>query len=166
MIVLGVDPGVAATGYALVSGEGRALQALACGTIRVKTDLGLAACLAAVYEKIRDICHAWHPDCLALEEIFFSRNATSAMAVGHVRGAVILAATHAGLQVFAYNPLVVKQAVTGYGRAPKAQVKEMVRLILKLPRVPCSEHAADAFAVALCHFFRAGTRLAREGGPR
>ncbi|MCG0277505.1 MAG: crossover junction endodeoxyribonuclease RuvC [Thermanaeromonas sp.] len=151
MRILGIDPGTATTGYGIIEAEGSLVKAGEYGSISTSPAYPLPLRLANLYEQVLSLIRREKPSCLAVEEIFFSRNTRTAMAVGQARGVVILAATHAGLEVAEYTPLEVKQAVTGYGRAPKYQVQRMVQAILNLPQLPQPDDAADALAVALCH---------------
>lgn len=151
VVVLGIDPGTATTGYGLVREEGDALQAVAFGVIRTEPDVPLAQRLASLYTQLSALVHTHQPDAAAVEELFFSRNVRTAMAVGQARGVALLALAHAHIPVDEYTPRQVKQAVAGYGNAAKDQVQEMVRLLLNLPEVPQPDDAADALAIAICH---------------
>jgi crossover junction endodeoxyribonuclease RuvC len=151
MRVLGVDPGVAITGYGVVEEAGTDLRALAFGAIRTPADRPLPARLQSIYQRLRALAVEWQPSAAAVEELFFSGNARTAMSVGQARGVALLALADAGLGVAEYTPLEVKQAVTGYGGADKAQMQEMVRLLLGLAEIPRPDDAADALAVAICH---------------
>lgn len=154
MRILGIDPGTATIGYGIIEAEGSWVKAGDYGLISTSSAQPLPLRLAYLYEQVLSLIHKEKPSCLAVEEIFFSRNARTAMAVGQARGVVILAAIHAGLEIAEYTPLEVKQAVTGYGRASKYQVQKMVQAILNLPYFPTPDDAADALAVALCHAAR------------
>jgi crossover junction endodeoxyribonuclease RuvC len=151
MRVLGVDPGIAITGYGVVEEAGMDLKPLAFGAIRTPAGQSLPTRLQLIYRGLRALAAEWQPSAAAVEEIFFSSNARTAMSVGQARGVVLLALADAGLDVAEYTPLEVKQAVTGYGGADKAQMQEMVRLLLNLPEIPRPDDAADALAVAICH---------------
>jgi len=155
MRVLGVDPGTAITGYGVVEDSGDELRALAFGVVRTPADLPLAARLQTIYRELRALASRWQPPVAAIEELFFSANARTAMNVGQARGVVLLALADAGLEIAEYAPLEVEQAVTGYGGADKAQMQEMVRLLLGLEGVPRPDDAADALAVAICHLHSA-----------
>jgi crossover junction endodeoxyribonuclease RuvC len=155
MLVLGVDPGTATTGYGLVRESGGDLGLLECGAITTAAGQPLSERLAVIYEQLSRLVAAHRPDALAVEQLYFSRNVRTALAVGQARGSVLLVAAHAGLPVHEYTPLQVKQAVVGYGRADKMQVQEMVRLVLRLEAVPQPDDAADAVAVAVCHLHSA-----------
>ena len=155
MRVLGIDPGTAITGYGVVEEVAGNLKSLAFGVIRTPAGQPLPARLQLIYPGVMALATEWAPEAAAVEEIFFSRNVRTAMSVGQARGVTLLALADAGLDVGEYTPLTIKQAVTGYGGADKAQVQEMVRLLLELTEVPRPDDAADALAVAICHFHSA-----------
>jgi crossover junction endodeoxyribonuclease RuvC len=169
MIVLGIDPGLANTGYGVVAQrEGHRLVALDGGTIQTRSGLPVERRLAAIYAGIDALLAEHEPDGLALEELYFGQNVRTAFAVGQARGVVMLAAGQRGVACESYTPQAVKGAVCGNGRAGKEQVARMVQALLGLPAPPTPDHAADALAVAVCHVNRAPlTRaLAGVGGPR
>lgn len=151
MLVLGLDPGTAITGYGLVRRTGNHLAGVAFGTLRTPADEQLSFRLRHIYRELRALLEEYRPDAVAVEQLFFSKNARTAMAVGHARGVALLAAAESGLPVAEYTPLQVKQAVVGYGRAEKRQVQEMVRVLLSFREAPRPDDAADALAVAICH---------------
>jgi crossover junction endodeoxyribonuclease RuvC len=155
MRVLGIDPGTAITGYGLVEEVRGDLKLLAFGVIRTPANQPLPRRLQLIYRAVSDLAQEWEPEAAAVEELFFSRNVRTAMSVGQARGVTLLALADAGLDVAEYTPLVIKQAVTGYGSADKAQMQEMVRLLLELAEVPRPDDAADALAVAICHLHSA-----------
>jgi crossover junction endodeoxyribonuclease RuvC len=155
MRVLGIDPGTAITGYGVVGEVQGELQPLAFGVIKTPADQPLPRRLQLIYRAISDLAEEWKPTAAAVEELFFSRNVRTAMSVGQARGVALLALADAGLDVAEYTPLAIKQAVTGYGNADKAQIQEMVRLLLRLEKVPHPDDAADALAVAICHLHSA-----------
>jgi crossover junction endodeoxyribonuclease RuvC len=153
--VLGIDPGTASTGYGVVEEvEGQA-RALAFGVIRTSASLALGRRLQEIYRGLTELTEEWQPSVAAVEELFFSSNVRTAMAVGQARGAALLALADSGVDSAEYTPLAIKQAITGYGKADKAQVQEMVRLLLSLDEVPRPDDAADALAVAICHLHQA-----------
>jgi crossover junction endodeoxyribonuclease RuvC len=156
MLVLGLDPGLATTGYGLVaeSLDGD-LSLVAYGAITTAPGQPLPGRLLAIDRELAALTAAHRPDAVAVEELFFSRNVTTALAVGQARGVVLLGAARADLPVYEYRPMEVKQAITGYGKAPKRQVQEMVRMLLELDHVPQPDDAADAIAVAICHLYSA-----------
>ncbi len=148
--VLGVDPGTAITGWGVVAGDGRQLHLIEYGVIRTSAKVPLPDRLLAIYNEMTALLRRHTPDVVAVEKLFFRRNVTSALAVGHARGVVFLAAAQAGLPVVEFTPVEVKQATTGYGGADKHQMQEMVRWLLKLEEPPRPDDAADALAVAIC----------------
>ena len=151
MRVLGIDPGIAITGYGVVEEIGGDLRALAFGVIRTPAGQPLPLRLRAIYQGVRELATEWQAGVAAVEELFFSSNVRTAMTVGQARGVTLLALADAGLRVFEYTPMTVKQAVTGYGSADKKQMQEMVRLLLSLADPPRPDDAADALAVGICH---------------
>ena len=155
MRVLGMDPGTAITGYGVVEEVGGDLKPLAFGVIRTPADQPLPKRLQSIYRAVSALAQEWEPEAAAVEELFFSKNVRTAMSVGQARGVVLLALANVGLDVAEYTPLAIKQAVTGYGKADKAQMQEMVRLLLELAEVPRPDDAADALAVAICHLHSA-----------
>ena len=148
--ILGIDPGSRVAGYGVVDKVGHRLQFVSCGAIRVATGRPLPTRLKEIYDGIDEVLETLRPDVVAVEEIFVAANPRSALTLGHARGVLILAAMQHGLGVHEYPARVVKQAVAGYGHAAKAQVQQMVRVLLELSGAP-SEDAADALAVAICH---------------
>lgn len=150
MITLGVDPGTALLGYGAVDSEPEP-TALGYGVVATKPDRPMSERLVLLFDAVNDLVRRYQPDVLAIEQLFFARNVTTAIAVGQARGVVLLAAAQAGVEVAEYSPSEVKHAVVGYGKAEKSQIQEMVRLILHLPETPEPDDVADALAVALCH---------------
>lgn len=156
MLVLGIDPGTATTGYGLVRQlSGRQVELVDYGVIRTPANQPMAERLRQLYHDLSAIIAKYAPDEAAVEELFFSRNVTTALSVGQARGVAILAAAEAGLPVHEYKPREVKQAVVGYGNASKEQVQQMVRVLLNIDEVPRPDDAADAVAVAICHIHSA-----------
>jgi crossover junction endodeoxyribonuclease RuvC len=153
--VLGIDPGTAITGYGIVEGEGDSLTLVTYGAITTPANQPLPQRLQQIYRQLQALIAEWHPQSAAVEELFFSKNARTALVVGHARGVALLAITNAGLPIQEYKPAEVKQAVAGYGGAPKDQVQGMVQLLLDLEDIPRPDDAADALAVAICHFHSA-----------
>lgn len=153
MIILGIDPGVISTGYGAIKTKDGKESLVDFGVITIERERELPARLSGIYDGITALCRKLQPDALAIEEIFFSKNARTAITVGHTSAAVILAAGHQGVEVSTYTPLQIKQMVSGYGRADKTQMQRIVQVILKLEKVPQPDHAADALAVALCHYY-------------
>ena len=151
MIIMGIDPGLAATGYGVVEKQGGQLRPLGFGGINTSSREPLSARLDKIYLEVRELIERFGPDLLVLEELFFNKNARSAMVVGQARGGIILAAAHAGVIVEEYTPLQVKQTLVGHGRADKRQVEYMVRTLLHIEGDIGSSHASDALALAICH---------------
>jgi crossover junction endodeoxyribonuclease RuvC len=150
VIVLGVDPGTAATGYGVVERRAGELRALDYGCLETSPDRGLPERLVAIHTLVRDLIARYQPALMGVERLFFSRNAQTAFAVGQARGAVLLAAGEAAVPVRDATPNEVKSAVAGYGAADKSQVQRMVQLVLGLNDLPTPDDAADALAVAIC----------------
>jgi crossover junction endodeoxyribonuclease RuvC len=155
MIVLGIDPGTASTGYGAVSSAGSRLQFLAAGVIETRAGAPLERRLADIHARVGDLLDRLGPDALAIEELYFGANAQTAFAVGQARGVVLLAAGQRGVPTRSYTPQQVKAAVCGHGGAAKDQVGRMVGRLLGLTEVPARDHAADALAVAICDVNRA-----------
>jgi len=152
MLVLGIDPGTATTGYGLVRETPQgSLSVVEYGVISTPAGMSPEKRLLLLYDRIMEIMLLHRPDEGAVEKLFFSRNVTTAIAVGQARGVVLLALAKHGLEVAEYTPLEVKQAVTGYGGAGKMQVQQLVQAILDLDEIPKPDDAADALAVAVCH---------------
>jgi len=163
MLVLGIDPGTAITGYGLVRGEGDDLTLVAYGAITTSSDWPLPERLQRIYQELTALIEDQQPTVAAVEELFFSKNVRTALSVGQARGVALLAAANAGLPIHEYTPLQVKQAIAGYGRATKDQVQQMVKMLLALDCVPQPDDAADAIAVAICHIHSAKlTAMLRE----
>jgi crossover junction endodeoxyribonuclease RuvC len=150
MIVLGIDPGTAATGYGIVERRGLRLRAIDYGCIVTASTSSLAERLLQIRNVVSELIETYEPSLVAVERLFFNRNVQTAFAVGQARGAVLLTAAEHGLPVFEYTPNEVKMAVTGYGRAPKDQVQRMVQIVLGLGELPRPDDAADALAIAIC----------------
>ena len=151
MIVLGIDPGVANTGYGVVAHDRGRLVALDGGVIETRARLDAGARLAAIHTRVGELLDGYRPDAVAVEDLYFGANARSAFAVGQARGVVVLAAGQREIRCASYTPQQIKAAVCGSGRAPKDQVQRMVQTLLALPELPTPDHAADALAVAICH---------------
>ena len=165
MLVLGVDPGTAITGYGLVrhAPDGDRLEAVAYGVITTPSDWAMPQRLRKIYQDLTDLIREHHPTEAAVEQLFFSRNVKTALAVGQARGVVLLSLADSDVSVHEYTPLQVKQSVVGYGRAEKAQVQELVRLLLGLEAVPQPDDAADALAIAICHLHSSRMTLLMQG---
>jgi crossover junction endodeoxyribonuclease RuvC len=150
MIVLGIDPGTAATGYGLVEREGSQLRLIDYGCLQTLPTQELPVRLLEIHRAVTELILTHKPAQLGIERLFFNRNVQTAFAVGQARGVVLLAAAEHGLPVFEYGPHEVKMAVTGYGRADKGQVQRMVQAVLGMKMLPKPDDAADALAVAIC----------------
>jgi crossover junction endodeoxyribonuclease RuvC len=161
--IIGIDPGTAITGWGVVEGAGDDLVAVAYGAITTTAGTPLPQRLQVIYRELTAIVEQWQPAAAAIEELFFSKNAKTALAVGHGRGAAMLALANADLPITEYKPLEVKQALTGHGGADKLQMQHMVKLLLKLDDIPRPDDAADALAVAICHLHSMRLRLLEQG---
>ena len=151
MRILGVDPGSQRTGYGCIDTEGSRHHVVDCGAVTVPPRLPLAEKLLVVHRGLAELLARHRPDVVALEDLFYARNVRSALVLGHVRGALMLAAAAAGVTICEYTPAEVKQAVVGYGRAEKHQVQQMVALLLGMEQPPTPLDVSDALAVAVCH---------------
>ena len=149
--ILGIDPGLASTGYGIIDADGNRFAHVADGVIETEAGLPIGERLLRLHQAIGEILRAYRPAEAGIERLYFGRNATTAIPVAEARGVVICAIAAAGIPCFEYTPANVKQAVVGSGRAEKGQVQEMVRLIFRLGDRPASTHSADALAVAFCH---------------
>ena len=160
---MGIDPGVANTGFGVVRVAGSAMSAVDGGVIEAPADLEPAARLARIHSALGELLE-WHePAAVAIEELYFGKNVRSALGVGQARGVAMLAAAERGVPCFDYTPQAVKMAVCGSGSAAKDQVQRMVGTLLRLPSPPTSDHAADALAVAICHASRTPATQALAG---
>lgn len=159
MRVLGIDPGIAVTGYGVVEEESRKLVLIGWGTINTSSQLDFSQRLGRLFQGVNDLIKNYKPEAVAVEEPFLARNVRMALNVGQARGVAILAGVNAGLGVASYTPLQVKQAVVGYGRAEKEQVQEMVKRLLNVKEVPRPDHAADALGLAICHLHTVNSRI-------
>ncbi len=162
MRVIGIDPGTAITGWGVVETQDDMLVLVAYGTVTTAAGTPLPQRLQMIYRELTGIVRQQQPDASAIEELFFSKNAKTALAVGHGRGAAMLALAEVGLPVFEYKPLEIKQALTGYGGADKQQMQQMVKLLLDLDDIPRPDDAADALAVAVCHLHSARLRMLED----
>lgn len=162
MRILGIDPGIATIGFGVIDAAKNQNRLLNCGVISTPAHTSLSSRLEQIYDDMCQLLELFQPDAVAVEELFFNTNITTGIAVAHGRGVILLACQKAGVKIFEYTPLQVKQAVVGYGRAEKAQVMDMVRRICNLPAPPKPDDAADAVALALCHA-RSATSLLNRG---
>ena len=163
MLVLGIDPGTAITGFALVGEAEQGPYLVEAGVLRTTVATPVGRRLQAIHRGVVELAQRYGPDAAAVEEIFFSRNVRTALAVGHARGVVLLALADSGVPVYEYKPTQVKQTVTGYGAADKQQIQEMVRLLLHLEHRLEPDDAADAAAIAMCHLQTAAFLRAVQG---
>ena len=148
---IGIDPGTARLGYAVVESRGGTLTLVECGCVTTPSSVPMHQRLRSIYDETSSIVERLEPTEMAVEELFFAKNVTTAVAVGQARGVALLVAAQRDLAVSEYKPMQVKQAVHGYGLATKAQVGEMVRVLLRLDAIPTPDDAADAAAIAICH---------------
>ncbi len=151
MRILGIDPGYGITGFGLIEADRGNSRLLRCGAITTPAGADFSARLEMIYEDMRQLLAVSKPAAVAIEELFFGQNVTTGIGVAQSRGVILLAIQQAGLQVYAYKPSQVKQAVVGYGNATKHQVQDMTRRLLHLEKLPKPDDAADAIAIALCH---------------
>jgi len=151
MIILGIDPGTATTGYGVIENEKGKIKEIAYGCILTKSTESLETRLITIFDELTQIIKKYKPEMVAVEELFFASNAKTAISVGHARGVILLACSKAKVPVYEYTPLQIKQAVCGYGRADKQQVQKMVKALLNLEKIPKPDDAADGLAIAICH---------------
>ena len=161
MIILGIDPGLAIVGWGIVEYKSTRFRTVAYGSVQTPAGMKTEERLRLIYEGVCELIEKYHPDAMAIEELFFNTNVTTGIRVAEARGVVLLAAQQAGLEIQEYTPLQVKQAVVGYGKAEKKQVIAMVTSILKLPEPPKPDDTADALAIAICHGHCGGSRMAQ-----
>ena len=162
MRVIGIDPGYAIVGWGVVDYVGNRFAPVGYGAVLTDKDTPFEQRLAEIYTGVQDILRRYRPEALSLEKLFYQHNQTTVIGVAEARGVILLAAAQAGVPVFEYTPMQVKQAVTGYGKALKPQVQEMTRRLLGLPAIPKPDDAADALALAICHGQAAGSPLRRD----
>lgn len=160
MIILGIDPGIAIVGWGVLDFQGSRFRVLGYGSIQTPAHTTTESRLLQIYNELHEIIDRFHPECMAVEELFFNTNQTTGIRVGEARGVILLCAEQKGVKVFEYTPLQVKQAVVGYGRAEKKQVIAMVTRLLNLPEPPKPDDTADALAIAICHGHSGCSRLA------
>lgn len=151
MRILGIDPGYGITGFGVIEGDRNQFQLLKYGAITTPPGADFSARLEMIYEDMRQLLEVAKPEAVAIEELFFGQNVTTGIGVAQSRGVILLAIRQAGVPVYAYKPMQVKQAVVGYGNATKHQVMDMTKRILHLEKTPKPDDAADAIAIALCH---------------
>jgi len=151
MIILGIDPGYATTGFGIIKAERNTYTLLQYGTITTPKEMAFPARLNMLYEDMRELIEVGKPDVVAVEELFWGHNITTGIGVSHGRGVILLAAEKSNVPIYEYTPMQVKLAVVGYGKAQKHQVMDMTRRLLRMEKMPHPDDAADAIAIALCH---------------
>lgn len=151
MRIIGIDPGYAITGFAVVDYNGNHFELIKSGAIETKAGVPLPVRLTKIYDDMQLLVNEYKPDAISIEELFFNRNTTTAIGVAQGRGAVLIIAAKNNIPIYEYTPLQVKQGVVGYGRADKKQVQMMVKTILNLETVPKLDDTTDAIAIAICH---------------
>ena len=161
MRILGIDPGVAIVGFGLIESERGAVRMLQYGAVNTSAGLPLATRLVQIEQDLTQLIQQFKPDEIAIEELFFSKNITTGIAVAHGRGVILCTAEKLGVPIYEYTPMQVKQAVTGYGKAVKKQVQEMTRILLHLPAIPKPDDTADALAMAITFCHTNGNQLNR-----
>jgi crossover junction endodeoxyribonuclease RuvC len=166
MRVLGIDPGSETLGWGIVDGSGSKYAAVEFGTVKSSPRLAFSKRLANIYAGVAQVIDNFQPDVLSIEEAFYAANVSVAMKLGQVRGVVLLLGEQRGLEIAEYAPRLIKQTVVGYGNAEKHQVQEMVKVLLRLKAIPTPHDAADALAIAICHFHHAGVKTRIERSAR
>ena len=164
MVILGIDPGFATVGFGVIKAEKSKQTIIRCGAVTTKAGLPLSVRLSQVHNDILELIDTFKPDAISIEELFFNTNLKTGIAVAHARGVIVLAGELRKIPMYEYTPLQVKQAITGYGRAEKKQMMEMVRRLLNLEKVPKPDDAADALALAICHARTANSLMNLNGG--
>lgn len=156
MRILGIDPGTGITGFGIVDAKSGRQSLVDAGVIRTPANSPMPDRLLTIFENINEIIAEFKPQIMSIEKLFFAQNVTTAMSVSQARGVVILAAGQAGMQIFEYTPLQIKQTITGYGKADKSQMQEMVRVLMNLKEIPKPDDCADAIAAAITHCMHSG----------
>lgn len=163
MRILGIDPGIGTVGFGVIDAEQGKNQYVACGVISTPPNTALSPRLDMIFNDLNELIEAFAPEAIAVEELFFSKNITTGIAVAHGRGVILLSAYRSGIPVYEYTPMQVKQAVVGYGNAKKTQVIYMVQRLLRMNAAPRPDDAADALALAICHARSATSQLNLKG---
>ena len=166
MIVLGIDPGYAIVGYGIVEYKNNKFSPITFGAVTTKAGTRFSLRLEQIFNDVLEILEKYKPEAISIEKLFFNTNATTAIDVAQARGVILLAAEKMHIPVFEYTPLQVKQSVTGYGKAQKAQVMELTRRLLNLEKTPKPDDTADALAIALCHSQCAGSAMGKYFNQR
>lgn len=161
MIILGIDPGFAIVGYGIIEYSGSHFKVIDYGSIETPAKIPMEQRLSMIFDGVRKLIETYHPDQMAVEELFFNTNITTGIRVAEARGVIITCAYKMGVKVFEYTPLQVKQSVVGYGRADKKQVISMVTMLLGLSKPPKPDDTADALAIAICHAHSGNSRMAQ-----
>ena len=161
MIILGIDPGLAIVGWGVIEYQSMRFRTIACGSITTEAGIPTEDRLAEIYDGMTQLIARYHPDAIAVEELFFNTNITTGIRVAEARGVILLAARQAKVDIFEYTPLQVKQSVVGYGRAEKKQIISMVTMLLGLPAPPKPDDTADALAIAICHAHSGGSKISK-----
>ena len=156
MIILGIDPGYAIVGVGVIEYKGNKFRPIEYNAITTNAHTLTSLRLKTIYDDINTYLEKYKPDAVAIEELFFNNNAKTAITVAQARGVLISAVTNKGIPIYEYTPLQIKQAITGYGRADKNQIQQMVKMFLNLNAIPKPDDAADALAVAICHAHSSG----------
>jgi len=151
MIILGIDPGIAITGFGIIKYSGNRFEVINYGAVITDSKMPMPMRLKKIYDELNEIIRLYNPEAVIIEELFFNTNAKTAIVVGQARGVAVLVAAINQKEIFEYTPLQVKQGVVGYGRADKNQVQQMIKTILKLDKIPKPDDVADALAIAICH---------------
>ena len=161
MRVLGIDPGYAIVGWGVVEYVGNRFAPVGFGAVITEKDTPFEQRLVEIYNGILDVCRRYQPEAISIEKLYYQHNQTTVIGVAEARGVILLAAAQAGLPIYEYTPMQVKQAVTGYGKAVKKQVQEMTRILLHLPAIPKPDDTADALAMAITFCHTNGNQLNR-----
>lgn len=164
MLVLGIDPGTAITGYGLVEGQGSRERLVDYGTVLTSAGMEMPARLCIIQQELAQVIDKYRPQAMAIEQIYYHKNAKTVITVAQSRGVAIVTSASAGLPVYEYTPLQVKQSVVGYGQADKKQVQLMVQRLLRMKEIPRPDDAADALAIALCHLHSYRLNGLKKGG--
>ncbi|MEZ0536288.1 crossover junction endodeoxyribonuclease RuvC [Caldicellulosiruptoraceae bacterium PP1] len=162
MRVIGIDPGIALTGYAIVDYKNGQYRVIEYDKIETLPNMRKSQRLFAIHNRLSDIISKYNPDVAAIEELFFNKNAKTVITVGESRGVIILSFVEKGIPIYEYTPLQVKQSITGYGRATKVQIQNVVKMLLNLKEVPKPDDVADALAVSICHLNNATSLISQE----
>jgi crossover junction endodeoxyribonuclease RuvC len=164
MRILGIDPGTAIIGWGVLDERNRVLKPIDYGSLTTLPNQTPAQRLLTIHQRLGEVVQVHKPEVAAVEELFFARNAKTALAVGQARGVILLTLAQAGIPIYEYKPLEIKQAVAGYGAAAKRQMQEMVRIILHLKAIPKPDDTADALAIAICHAYTDSTLRRLQDG--